>query len=596
MQSRVFRVVHVVASLALACGVASAAQTVGYLQLKGELPEREQFTPLFAGADDEAKTLHEVIQTLHEVASEESGLSGVVIRLQNAQLGRAQIDEIGAAIGKVREAGKKVHVFTEIYSQSDLLLGSYADDVIVQKGGAVTLTGLYMEEMFLADMLRWVGASPDFVQIGDYKGAKEAYANSKPSPEWDQNINQLLDSMYETMTSRLMRGRGLNEAKLSAAMNDGMFMEPEDAVKHGLADRVLDRLELDEHLESIYGEDFAWDSDLAPDKDERSLESMSFFEAFAELMRAMEGTSRTPTRDTIAVVYIDGPIVDGESASSGLLGGASVGSLTIRKALKEIEDDDHIKGVVVRIVSPGGSAIASESIWLGLRRIAEISKKPVWTSVGDMAASGGYYIAVAGERIYLDPGSIVGSIGVVGGKFALGGVFEKLKINVVPRARGPLASIMGTLSEWSDAERDSITRSMKRTYELFTSRVKAGRPEIDLAATAEGRLFTGELAIERKMADKIGGLDAAITEMASTLGIEPGEYDVLDYPAPRGFEEMFKQFVPMGQASASAALVQPLRELVGEQAWNQIRAALTAMMQLRHEPVILASPRVLLLK
>ncbi|MDX2115619.1 MAG: S49 family peptidase [Planctomycetota bacterium] len=579
---------------------AFADATLAYLKIEEPLVERDQ-TPQFLLTQETPQTLRSFVTRLERLAADPD-LEGVVIRIASTPLSLTQAEELGAAIRDVRAAGKKVHLFTEIYEQPHLVLGSYCDDVIVQQGGAVSLPGIYMEEMFLAGTLRWMGVEPDFVQIGDYKGAKEMFANTEPSPQWNENVNQLLDGIYGRLRSHLRQRPQLSEQELDQAMAQAMFLEPEQARSLGLVDAVVDRLSLDEHLRKVHGP-FTWntpadDSDKTPD-----FASMGFFEVFSELMNAMQGASRSTTRDTIAVVHIDGAIVDGESSAGGLMGGSSVGSLTIRETLKKIEDDRNVRGVIVRVNSPGGSAIASESIWIGLRRIAENNsiKRPVWTSVGNMAASGGYYIAVAGEKIYLNPSSIVGSIGVVGGKLALGGLYEKLHMNVVPRARGPMAEIMGAVRPWNELERRSIAQAMTRIYDQFANRVTQGRPGIDLSKTAEGRLFVADKAIDLKMADKVGGLAVTIEDMAAQLGLAPGSYDVIDYPPPPTLEDLLKGF---GMASAAApgahavhaAAAQTLRELLGPQQFDHVAAGLTALFQLRKEPVILATPRVLLFK
>src|SRR5690606_18359825 len=209
--------------------------------------------------------------------------------------------------------------------------------------------------------------------------------------------------------------------------------------------------------------------------------------------------------------------------------------------------------------SPGGSAIASESIWLGLERIAE--SKPVWVSVGSMAASGGYYIAVAGERIYVNPSSIVGSIGVVGGKPVLGGTYDKRNINVVSRDRGPAASLMSTVEPWTEQQRTLVRERMTETYELFVERVKAGRRDIEIEKTAEGRLFAGRKAIELNMADRLGGLDVAIRDLAEELSLAEGRYDVMHYPGPKSIEEMLQEM--LGGFGLSAPAVQEPRGLIG---------------------------------
>lgn len=588
---------HISAVLAsmLALGATShAGTTVGYLTIEGELPEREAMAPLwFAPADN--MTLPALIRTINDAAADDD-INALVLRLQSPALSLQRVEELGEAITRFRSTGKKVHLFGEIYDQPEVVLGSYCDDVIIQRGAAVTFTGLYMEEMFLKDALNWAGITPDFIQIGDYKGASEMYAQSAPTKAWDQNINQLLDGLYANMTRHVMDGRGLTTAELERAMSSGIFIEPEDAVRSGLADAAIDRLELDERMEQTYGEEFEWDLSLAPGGDAADFASMGFFEAFSTIMKSMESASRETTRDTIAVVHIDGPIMDGESSSGGFMSSPSVGSTTIREALAEIEDDRNIRGVIVRINSPGGSAIASESIWIGLRRIAE-KGIPVWASVGEMAASGGYYIAVASDKIYVNPSSIVGSIGVVGGKLALGGMWDKVHVNVVPRTRGPMAGVLGSLGPWNDAERAAVERSMKNVYEQFVERVRRGRKGIEIDETAEGRLFTGSHAIERKMADAIGGLETTIGAMASSLGLERSNIDVLDYPAPLTLEEILQGGFSLGaSAAAEHPLAEAIKPLVGDHAWDALRDAASAITLLRKEPVLLVSPSILIFK
>jgi len=569
------------------------AETVGYITIEGALPEREPMASPFPGMD-RTVTLREMVGAIDGARSDARGLSGLVLRLTTPELSLTQVEEIGAALERFRGKGeRKVHVFAEGYGPQELLLGSFADELIVQTGGVVDFPGLYTEEMFLADALKSVGVTPDFVQVGDYKGASEMLANSAPSPAWDENYNALLDSLYANMRGRLMAGRRMSAAELDGAMSKAFMADAETAIKLGLIDASMDRLDLDAHLEKTYGDDFEWTEDVDPAEESGpDFESMSFFQAFSELMNMLSRTSGERVRDTIAVVHIDGAIVDGESSRGGLLSGPSVGSLTIRKTLLELSDDPLVKGVIVRIDSPGGSATASENIWQGVRRLGK--EKPVWTSVGGMAASGGYYIAVAGEKIFVNPSSIVGSIGVVGGKLALEGLYEKLHINVVPRSRGPVAGMMGGLTPWSEAERSLVRKRMTETYDLFASRVTGGRTGVDISRVGEGRLFTGDRAVELKMADRMGGLHTAVTAMAGTLGLSEGEYDVIDYPPPPTLEEVLDGL--LGGSSQANSALGALRELVGPNGWDRVRVGVRALLELRREPVLLLEPRVLIVK
>ncbi len=590
-----------------ACGQPALAApdraVIGVIEIEGTVPERHAVAGL-GGVRKGGTTLRAYTAALDQ-AARDADLAGVLIKLKDAQLKASQVEELGAAIQRVRAAGKKVHLYSYVYRTPELLLGSYTDDVIAQAGGAVSLPGIYMEEMYLADTLAWAGIKADYVQIGDYKGAEETMVNSKPSPAWSQNIDQLLDGMYGVVRERIKAGRRMDDAKLDSAMQVAWEALAEDARKAGLVDTVLDLPDLDAHLGTLYGRKVEWRDDLMGTGTGPSIDTSNPFALFSMLMNRQE---RKPKRSTIAVLHIDGPIIDGDSTNGGFLGGgASVGSLTIRRALSEIEDNALVKGLVVRIDSPGGSAIASEVIWRGVRRVAAAGK-PVWVSVGSMAASGGYYIAVAGDKVYVTPSSIVGSIGVVGGKMALGGLYEKFKVNTVGRGRGPRAMMAASGAAWNAAEKALVREKMKQVYDLFAGRVTAGRKGIDLAQTAEGRLFVGEKAIALNMADKLGGLDSALTDMAADLHLADGSFDVFDYPAPKGLDEMLEDLLdgfgmsaaaPPRAASGPGAfepLAAVLDEAVGPGAAATIRQSAGSLLQIHREPVLLLSPRVLVFR
>lgn len=578
-------------SLAAAAAVALPAAgdvRVAWMELDGALAERPGPFDWLSG--EATTTLTDMVGAFDAIADDDS-IDGVVLRLKNPAWSAAQVEEVGQAIRRVRDTGKTVHTFADIYQPGTLRLASYTDDVLMQTGGAVFFPGMYVEEMFLADTLEMIGAKADFVQIGDYKGAEEMLVNSEPSEAWDQNITQLLDSLYAQMREEIKTNRGLSARQLDEAMSEAWFANAETGVEVGLIDSAVDRSDLTDYIRDVYDdESVRYDTRYDPS---RSKSSLDMSNPFALLQMLMQEPSNEAVRDTIAVVHIDGAIVDGESQPQSMFGGGSVGAETIRDALKDIAEDDLVRGVVIRINSPGGSAIASENIWQGVRRVAET--KPVWVSVGSMAASGGYYIAVAGDKIYCAPSGIVGSIGVVGGKVVIGGVYDKLEINTVSRARGPQADLFSQTKLWTPEQRELIRERMTETYDLFAERVSQGRRGIDLSKTAEGRLFTGDDAVRLKMADEVGGLHDAITALADHAGVSKG-YDVLHYPGPQSFEDLLDQFSGAFGVSAESVAVAALRQMVGETAWPALRDAMGAMSQLRTEPVLLTAPRVLIFR
>ncbi len=571
-----------------ACGAAAAAD-VAMLTLEGELARQSKAASLFGGAGE--VTFSDVVATVRDAAAD-AELDAVVVRLKDAALSRTQIEELGTEFAALRRAGKKVFVFAESFGPGELLTASHADEVWLQAGGVVTLPGMSIEEMYFADTFAWLGFKADFVQIGDYKGASESLVNSKPSAAWEQNINHLLDGLYDQMHQQLGDGLGLTEAKLDAAMRRAWLSTGETAIELGLVDREVDLDDMMTVLGEALGEEIAWRGDLLEEGGE-SLEALAS-NPFLMMSKLFAAPDRSTSGPTIAVLHLEGPIVDGDSASGGLFGGGSVGSRTMRNAMNEIAEDDNIRGVVVFIDSPGGSASASEVIWQGLRRLGE--DKPVWVSVGDMAASGGYYSAVGGQKIYVNPSSIVGSIGVVGGKLVMRDFLERGKINVVEHARGPLAGMMSPYQTWTDEERALVRQEMTAVYEQFTGRVTAGRPGIDLSKTAEGRLFVGSEAVGLGMADKVGGLQSAIDDMAAELGL--GEYDTLDFPAPQTLDEIIEE--AFGLAASPAAAAAPyaaaLQAVLGRERFMMVRDTLETAAMLRETPVLLTLPAAIIVR
>ena len=579
-------------SLLLCCAAHSAKGddvSLAVIQIEGTPAEVEVG---YSWIGDGTETLMGIINTI-DTLSYDKEFSGLVIRLKDSALSTTQVEEIGSAIDRLRRNDKPVHIFAEGYNTTDLLLASYADEIILQEGGYVSFPGLHAEELYLADTLEWLGVKAQLVQVGDFKGANEQMTRATPSPAWEENISALLDSMYENMRSIILEGRGMSERELDAAMEEIWSASGQEAIDAGVIDSVVDLPDLRDHLSDEYDADITWVSDPY-DIGDSSVSTISPFAIFSGIASPQRQQVHID-HPTIAVLHINGTIIDGDSTTGGLLGGSdSVGSRTIRNAIESILAEDLIKGVIVRINSPGGSAVASEMMWQGIERLKE--EKPVWVSVGNIAASGGYYVLSAGDRVFVNPSSVVGSIGVVGGKYAMGELYEKAKIHVVERSRGPMGGLFSSTRGW-DSDQLALMRSeMTETYDLFTSRVEAGRSGIDLSKTAEGRLFVGQDAIDLNMADEIGGIDDAVNELASE--VELGDFDVVHFPQPPSIEEvLMEQFGRFLRSPQIAIDVHPLegmlRGALGDERFESIADSLNGLLLLRKERVLLVSPRVL---
>lgn len=298
------------------------------------------------------------------------------------------------------------------------------------------------------------------------------------------------------------------------------------------------------------------------------------------------------TRPAVAVVYAEGTIQDGSGGTS-LLGEEVIGSDSMRKTMRMASRDPNVKAIVLRIDSPGGSALASEVIWQAIRRVSKETGKPIIVSIGSMAASGGYYLASAGDYIFADKSAIIGSIGVVGGKFVFKDLYEKIGLTNEPFTQGRNADLFSSSSPFNDRQRRMIRTWMQQTYDQFTQRVMTTRQGKikDIDKVARGRIFLATQARELGMIDEFGGTTDAIAYAAKKAGLDEGKYDIQMLPAPKSILEMLtgddEAATPIRpQMSltnpALLALPAPMRKMLGQQ---------YQMMQLMEKrPVVLMTP------
>jgi len=575
--------------------------TVGWLKL--DSPLREGPVPFgWVSEDDAGPSLRGLLGKLEVVAEQEQYL-GVVVALEQPELNLTQVMAIGDAMQRVRDAGKTVVCFAESYDTLSYLLASHADLVVLQRRGSMMLKGLAMEEMYLAGLLEKLGAEADLLQIGQYKGADETLTRREPSEAWSENIESLLHDMYDAIATRIAENRRMSVEELEEAMAASWTLDDAGCMRAGLVDRVAGR-DLVEVTEVQFGDDFVWDDAMGESRAVRRVNNpMALFG-----MLFKEEDAR-PTRPSVAVIHASGPIHSGESTiDGGAFSDASIGSKTMLEAIGFARDEEQVKAAVIRLDSPGGSAMASEVIWQAVRDLAEV--KPVFVSIGGMAASGGYYIASAADEVYVQPQAIVGSIGVVSGKIVLGGTYEKLGIGITRREIGPRAGIFNTVEPFTAEQREVMRESMKLIYEQFLERVAIGRGNRldDLDDVDEGMLFTGRQAVDNGMADVAGGLADAVAGVAERAGLAEGSYGVVDLPRPMSFQEYLSELFGdtvsaprqvAGSRAASAetvALVRLARELMGKAGWSRVSRSLDGLMLLRDEPVLMVMPTALIVR
>jgi protease-4 len=398
----------------------------------------------------------------------------------------AQLQEVRAAIEDFRQSGKPVTAYLEFGGAQEYYLASAADRVVLMPAGQLDLTGVATYELFFRGTLDKLGVTPDLLHIGDYKTAANTFterAYTRAHLEMARSLNR---DWYDELVRAIASSRKKSVDDVRRIIDSGPFL-PQAALDSGLVDKLSYEDQLD---------------DEGPVQGTRRLDAGDYSKVY------VAGRDRT-LGSRIALLYAVGTIASGESAFDGTTG-LVVGSETFVEWLRKVRVDSSVRAIVVRVDSPGGSAIASEVIWRELMLTREM--KPLVVSMGDVAASGGYYIALPAHSVVAQPGTLTGSIGVVTGKFVLGGTMDKIGVGTGSVSDGKFAEIYSPFRTFTADERSRIEEQMQATYELFVSRVadgrKASRDKID--AVAQGRVWTGRQAMERGLVDELGGLDRAI--------------------------------------------------------------------------------------
>jgi protease-4 len=498
--------------------------------LESDLPEGAGQGGLFG---DFAPSLHKVIERIDR-AGKDAKIHGIVLRLQSPAMGSGKVAELRAAIARARKAGKKVYALVDDVSNGDYLLATACDEIIMPPSGSVTISGVRAEVTFYKDLLEKLGVKADMLQVGDFKGAAEPYTRSEMSPEFRKQFEAVVDDLYNYMIDTVAAERKLDRGRVKDLLDEGLFTAAA-AKEAGLIDRVAYE---DEFRASLKEQSKADEIKLVDDYAKQKMDvDFSGIGGMVKLMEMMSGGSAKRSSGKgkkIAVVYAVGVIMPGESMS-GLFASA-LGGDTLVKALREAEEDAKVAAIVLRVDSPGGSALASDLVWREIVRI----KKPIVASMGDTAASGGYYISMGADKIVAEPATLTGSIGVVGGKMALRGLFDKVGIKTEVISRGKNSGWESMDSPFSESERQAWLNIMKEIYKQFTAKAAEGRKmEVTaLEALAGGRIYTGRQAVANKLVDQLGTLDDAVAEAKKLAGIDEKEQvERLILPEPKGLLE-----------------------------------------------------------
>jgi protease-4 len=444
-----------------------------------------------------------------------------------------KVQEMRDAILDFRKSGKSVTAFLEFGGEREYYLASAANRVFLLPSSSLDLTGVASYEVFLRGALDKAGVYADFVHIGDYKTAPNQLTEKGFTPAHREMAQSLNREMYEQLVAGIAEGRKKSPDDVRALLDRGPFTASA-ALAAGLVDELAYEDQLDDRV-----------PELAESRSSRRIEGVDY-------QRIRPESVGFRPRSRIAVLYAVGTIVSGRSGFDGI-NGEVVGSDTMVEQIRKIRADRSIKAIVLRIDSPGGSSVASDVIWRELQITREDNRsRPLIVSMSDLAASGGYYIAMPGDGIVAQPGTLTGSIGIFGGKLVVGGLLDKVGVTREAVTSGANAGIYSPFAPFTADQRVRVESFMQEFYDGFVAKVAESRKSTPdrIRAVAQGRVWTGRQALEHGLVDALGGLGVAVA-MAKERANIPADEDVqlVVYPERRSFfDALSQQFGAAGSA------------------------------------------------
>ena len=528
------------------------------LRIQGGLVERQPMVGLgqFFGSQ---QTVQSVVDSLRK-AKVDPRISGIILAPSGPQTLWGKLQEIRDAVNDFRESGKPIVTYLEYGGEQEYYLATASDRIFLMPTSPLDLTGVATYELFLRGLLDKIGAYPDMLHAGKYKTAANQYTEKTFTAAHREMSESLNLDMYEQLIGGIADGREMPDADVLALLNEGPLL-PQDAVRVGLVDALAYEDEI---------------RDRAPfaDTNGQVLDDSDYRQVSLSSLGLNRGQK-------IAVIYAVGVIASGSSGFD-VTGSQVIGSQTLIDSIRAARDDGAVRAIVLRIDSPGGGAFASDVIWRELMLARE--EKPLIASMSDLAASGGYYIALPAHAIVAQPATLTGSIGVVMGKVIFGGTYEKLGINIESTSNGRYAEIYSPVRPFSDEERAKVEEQMLAFYDQFVEKVAEARqttPE-RIDEVAQGRVWTGRQARRVGLVDDLGGLNLAVRLAKQRANIPlDEEVQLVVYPRRKGFFELISDSLTVRGGMAGAPLLRRPEE--------QALSALTAPLRLfrRGEPLAL---------
>lgn len=508
----ILAVTAMVSSAAKDGKVIPSANSIMHVSLDYPIKERTDKNPFselnFMGFENK-KTLglNEILEAIKEAESDDH-IKGIYLDASSLAAGFASIEEIRNALLDFKKSGKFILAYSEVYSQGAYYLATAADKIYVNPEGMIDFRGLSSEIMFFKGALDKLEIEAQIIKVGTYKSAVEPFILDKMSDANKVQVNSFLGSMYDHFISEVSKSRKIPKSVLLNVADSAKIRSPKDALVYKMIDGLKYKDEVLDELKTRL------DIDKKKDVNSVSIEEYS----------PSNDETEEASSNRIAIIYANGEIMSGEGNDE------TIGSERISRAIRKARTDDKVKAIVLRVNSPGGSALASDVIWR--ETILAKKVKPVIVSMGDLAASGGYYIACAADTIFAQPNTITGSIGVFGiipnmqkfFKNKLGITFDGVKTSKF--------ADLGTVSRpLSDAEKMIFQNEVNKTYDTFTKKVADGRKKSQsyIDSIGQGRVWSGKEALANGLVDKLGNIDDAIASAARKAKIK--DYKLVSYPA-----------------------------------------------------------------
>lgn len=528
-----------------------AENSVLHLRLNKPVVEREAGIPVtpfdvLPGAEGGVHGLVEIMESVRH-AKNDDRIKGIYLDSQFISAGFASLKEIRDALEDFKASGKWIVAYNEIFTEKDYYLASVADELYLNPVGSIELNGLVQEVVFLKGTLDKLGIEPQVFKVGEFKSAVEPFTRTEMSEPSREQTNAFLNNIYNVFLEEVSSSRGIDRNELERISDEMLVRNAEDAARY----KVVDRLAYyDEVLDSM--------REKLGLEDDKEINFIKYGKYKKVVKSEGEGSDR------IAVIVASGTIVSGEGDAQ------SIGSDKFAKEIREARLNDRVKAVVLRINSPGGSALASDVMWREVQLTSQV--KPIIASMSDVAASGGYYMAMACDTIVAQPNTITGSIGIFGMIPNVKGFLnDKLGITTEVVETGELSNLFKVTAPLNEFEKSIIQNTIEEGYESFTRKAAEGRNmSVEaLREVASGRVWSGIEAKDRNLVDVLGSFDDAVRIAAGKAGLEEGKYRVRYYPEQKGFMEQLLEKLE-GNVEARlmeahfgdfAPYVKPLQEL-----------------------------------